>query len=70
MKPSEVKNKSTAELTKLSGELAEEVFRLRVRKNSGQLKQTANIRKTKRDLARVLTVLSEKKAKPSKKEKK
>ncbi len=70
MKPSDVRQKSNIELNKLTGELAEEVFRLRVRKNSGQLKQTANIKKTKRDLARVLTVLSENKVKDSKKERK
>lgn len=59
MKPSEVREKSTDELKKLSLQLEEGVFRLRFRKGSGQLKQTASIGKTKRDLARVKTILSE-----------
>ncbi len=52
MKPNEVREKSVDELTKMRGEMEEEVFRLRFRKNSGQLKQTANIKKVRRDLAR------------------
>ncbi len=67
MKPGEVpgdlKEKSEAELTKLSAELEEEIFRLRFRKGSGQLKQTANIRKTRHDLARVKTAQREKELK-------
>ncbi len=51
--------KSTEELSKFSQDLQEEVFRLRFRKGAGQLKQTANIRKTQRDLARVKTILVE-----------
>ena len=59
MKPNEVRDKSSEELRKLAAELTEEVFRLRFKKNSGQLKQTANITKSRRDLARVMTVLRE-----------
>lgn len=59
MKPSEVREKNSEELKKLAGELEEEVFRLRFKKNSAQLKQTSNIRKTRRDLARIKTVLRE-----------
>ncbi len=62
MKPNEVREKSVDELTKMRGEMEEEVFRLRFRKNSGQLKQTANIKKVRRDLARVNTVLNQKMA--------
>lgn len=57
MKPSEARDKTTAELTKMIAELEEEIFRLRFRKGAGQLKQVSNIRKTRRDLARVHTVL-------------
>lgn len=63
MKPGEVREKSTEELKKLSLQLEEDVFRLRFRKEAGQLKQTANIGKTRRDLARVKTVLNERAAK-------
>ncbi len=62
MKPNEVREKSVDELTKMRGEMEEEVFRLRFRKNSGQLKQTANIKKVRRDLARVNTILNQKMA--------
>ena len=57
--PSEVRDKSDAELTKLTSELEEELFRLRFRLGAGQLKQTTNIRKVKRDLARVNTIRRE-----------
>lgn len=70
MKPSELRGKSATELNKLAGELSEEVFRLRLKRNTGQLKQTANVKKTRCDLARVLTVLSENKNKGAKKESK
>lgn len=59
MKPNEVREKSTEELRKMVGELEEDIFRLRFRKNSGQLKQTSSIYKARHDLARVKTVLRE-----------
>ena len=59
MTPGEVREKSDAELAKMVGDLEEELFRLRFRKGAGQLKQTANIRKTRRDLARVKTTQRE-----------
>lgn len=62
MKPNEVREKTVDELTKMRGEMEEEIFRLRFRKNSGQLKQTANIKKVRRDLARVNTILNQKMA--------
>jgi large subunit ribosomal protein L29 len=69
VKPSEIKDKPEAELLKLAGELKEEVFRLRFRQGTGQLKQTTSIRMTKRDLARVETELSvRRKAQASKEE--
>ena len=57
MKPSEARDKTNAELTKMIAELEEEIFRLRFRKGAGQLKQVTNISKTRRDLARVHTEL-------------
>jgi large subunit ribosomal protein L29 len=57
VKPSEVREKSEKELRKLSEELEEQIFRLRFQKGSGQLKKTSDLRKTRRDLARVKTVL-------------
>lgn len=59
MNPSDVRDKSSEELAKLAVELEEEVFRLRFRRNASQLKQTANVSKARRDLARVKTVMRE-----------
>jgi large subunit ribosomal protein L29 len=57
VKPSDVREKSNEELAKLAAELEEEIFRLRFRKGAAQLKQTANIGKARRDLARVKTAM-------------
>lgn len=65
MKPGEVRDKSDAELKKLAVELEEEVFRLKFRKGSGELKQPTNIKKTRRVLARVKTVQRERVIKES-----
>lgn len=62
MKPSELREKTEAELLKVSKELEIELFNLKFRKEAGQLKQTASLKKTKHDLARVKTVMVEKKA--------
>jgi len=58
VKPSEIREKSLKELEKMANELKEESFRLRFRHGTGQLKQTANIKLVKQDLARVLTELN------------
>lgn len=62
MRPGEVREKSDQELERLSAELEREVFQLRFRKACGQLKQVSEIRKKRRDLARMKTVLNERKA--------
>jgi large subunit ribosomal protein L29 len=57
LKPVEVKEKTTNELVRLTSDLEGEIFKLRFRLNSGQLKSTSDIKKKRRDLARVKTVL-------------
>ncbi|SPT69289.1 50S ribosomal protein L29 [Anaerobiospirillum thomasii] len=60
MKATELRNKSVEELkNELSG-LHREQFNLRFQLKTGQLSQTDNLRKVRRDIARVNTVLSEK----------
>ena len=60
MKATELRNKSVEELkNELSG-LHREQFNLRFQLKTGQLSQTDNLRKVRRDTARVNTVLSEK----------
>lgn len=49
------------ELLKKVDELRLELMKLRVQARMGTLKNTASIRNTRKDIARILTVLSEKK---------
>jgi ribosomal protein L29 len=59
MKVAEVRKLSTAELTTESTRLREEIAELRRRLSSGELQNVRQIRGKRKDLARVLTVLSE-----------
>ena len=60
MKPSELNTKKPLELEKLAHDLKEEIFHLRFKQQTGQLKQTVNIRNARRDLARIMTALRQK----------
>jgi large subunit ribosomal protein L29 len=59
MKAKELRDLSREELTERAKELSQELFNLRFQKATGQLGNTAMIPKTKRDLARVKTLLRE-----------
>jgi large subunit ribosomal protein L29 len=60
MKASELKEKSVAELQSQLQELLSEQFKLRMQKATGQLGQNHLIGQTRRDIARVKTVLAQK----------
>ncbi|NOU12817.1 MAG: 50S ribosomal protein L29 [Methylococcaceae bacterium] len=60
MKASELRVKSTEELNSILVELSREHFNLRIQKSTGQLLRNDLIKKTKRNVARVFTVLTEK----------
>ena len=60
MKASELNNKSVAELQSQMEELLSDQFKLRMQKATGQLGQTHLIGQTRRDIARVKTVLASK----------
>jgi large subunit ribosomal protein L29 len=60
VKHKEIKAKSVAELEKELGEMKDEQFRLKFKKTIGQLEQTANLKKTKQNIARIKTVLRQK----------
>ncbi|MEK9712034.1 MAG: 50S ribosomal protein L29 [Thalassolituus sp.] len=60
MKASELKEKSVAELQSQLEELLGEQFKLRMSKATNQLGQTHLLRETRRDIARVKTVLASK----------
>ena len=59
MKASEIRDLSVEELREKEREAKQELFNLRFQKATGQLANTAIISKTKKDLARVKTVLRE-----------
>ena len=59
MKGNEVRELSTDELERKTRELRTELFNLRIKKNTGQLENTAKLRTLRRDIARVETVLTQ-----------
>ena len=56
-KPQELRDMSDDELKARLGELGEELFHLRLRRVTSQLSNPMKVRETRRDLARVKTVL-------------
>jgi large subunit ribosomal protein L29 len=60
MKASELKDKSVEELNTELLELLREQFNLRMQASTGQLAQTHLLRKVRRDIARVKTVINQK----------
>lgn len=61
MQANELKTKSAADLTKDLAELRTEQFNLRMQRGTGQLTQTHQIRRVRRDIARVKSALATKK---------
>jgi large subunit ribosomal protein L29 len=59
MKASELRQKSLEELRALNTERRRELFDLRFRHYTGQLTDTASMRKTRRDVARIETLIRE-----------
>ena len=59
MKASEIRELTDQELRDKEASLAEELFALRLQKVTGQLERFGKVKQTKKDLARVLTVLRE-----------
>lgn len=60
MEPQELRSKNTGELQQELGELLKEQFNLRMQKGMGQLPNTHQLRRVRRDIARVRTILREK----------
>lgn len=60
MKASEFRDLSVEELEVKEKELAEALFNLKFQYGTGQLDNTAQLKKTKKDIARVKTILVEK----------
>lgn len=60
MKPQSLRELGLPELNAKHKELAEQLFRLRLQKAVGQLDNAVKVRETRRDIARVKTILKEK----------
>ena len=56
----ELREKTDSELVAREKELAEQLFALRLQRTTGQLEKPSKFREAKKELARVLTVLGEK----------
>ncbi len=59
MKPSELREISTEELSTKEQEIRESVFRMRFKLSTGELEDTSKIKQSKKDIARIKTIMSE-----------
>ena len=66
MKILELRDKTNEELQSLLLEELRSQFNLRMRKGTGQLYKPSEIKKTRRNIARIHTILNEKKANSNK----
>jgi large subunit ribosomal protein L29 len=60
VKPEKVREMSEGEIEAEAKKLQEQLFKLRLQKSLGQLDNALKIRETRRDIARVKTILGEK----------
>ena len=59
MKASELREKNSQELNQMLTDIAREQFNLRMQKGTGQLAKTDSIKKNRREIARIHTILKE-----------
>ena len=62
MKAKEIRERSDDELRKTLSDLEEQLFKLRFQKSTGQIENPIKIREVRKDIARVLTVMSSRRA--------
>lgn len=60
--PSEIREMTVNEIENKEKELSEDLFRLKFKLATGELDDTSKIKMTRRDIARLKTILKEKKA--------
>jgi large subunit ribosomal protein L29 len=65
LKPDQLRRMSIAELQKELDNLRNEQYRLRVQQTIGQLRDTDSMRQLKRNIARILTIINEKRREAS-----
>lgn len=59
MNASELRKKNNEELNNLLLELRREQFNLRMQKGSGQLSKPSEVKRVRRDIARIKTIMNE-----------
>jgi len=59
MKPAELREKTNEELLQQYNELKQELFNLRIQRETKQLANPKRIRMVRKDIARILTILRE-----------
>ncbi|HYU13356.1 MAG TPA: 50S ribosomal protein L29 [Stellaceae bacterium] len=59
MKPGDLRARTEDELGEELDTLGKEIFNLRFQRASGQLENTARVRQVRRDIARIKTILGE-----------
>ncbi len=60
MKPAEIRDLSLNELQTKVQDLRGEAFNIRIKRSTGQLENTARLKQLRRDIARVETIMREK----------
>ncbi len=65
MKAGDVRAKTDDELLSQVDMLGKEIFNLRFQRANGQLENTARVRQVRRDIARIKTILGERRRKAS-----
>ena len=64
----ELREKTNEELTSQRRDLKHEMLNFRIQQQSGQLEDTATIRKNRREIAKIETILSERRQKAEQEE--
>jgi large subunit ribosomal protein L29 len=65
MKAGDVRAKTDDELAGDLDGLGKEIFNLRFQRANGQLENTARVRQVRRDIARIKTILGQRRARPT-----
>ena len=60
MKPVEIRELSLNEMQAKANDLRSEAFNIRIKRSTGQLENTARLKQLRRDIARVETIMREK----------
>ena len=65
MKAKNLRERSSEELAKSLSDLEEQLFKLRFQKSTGQIENPVKIREVRKDIARVLTIINERRVQES-----